>query len=164
MGQIQDNQPTARLSGAYGTSLGGTSRGAAGAALPQPDLVDIPHLIDETRRAGTDVELEIRLPEQAAVPGALSRDAYRIVQEALTNVRKHGGGTAGRVSLAGGVGAGLHISIRNQMATTEGTPSTVPGAGAGLIGLRERVVLNGGTLRHGPDGSGNFVVEATLRW
>ena len=64
---------------------------------PQPTLGDIPRLVEETRRAGTRIDLEMEVDQADAAPGALGRDAYRIVQEALTNVGKHAGGTQARV-------------------------------------------------------------------
>ena len=99
------------------------------------------------------------------MPAALGRDAYRIVQEALTNVGKHAGGTAARVRVTGAPDDGLHVSVRNRQPVPASTPApTLPGSGAGLLGLQERVALAGGTLVHGPDGSGDFVVEAELPW
>ena len=97
------------------------------------------------------------------MPAALGRDAYRIVQEALTNVRKHALGTAARVRVTGAPDGGLHISVRNRQPVRRTPDRRCPGSGAGLLGLQERVALAGGTLVHGPDGSGDFVVEAELR-
>jgi signal transduction histidine kinase len=94
---------------------------------------------------------------------ALGRDVYRIVQEALTNVAKHAPGTAATVRLTGGPDAGLTVSVRNRQPLYVGAP-VVPGSGSGLIGLQERVDLAGGTLSHGPDASGDFVVAARLPW
>jgi signal transduction histidine kinase len=98
------------------------------------------------------------------VPAALGRDAYRIVQEALTNVGKHARGTAARVRVTGAPDDGLHISVRNRQPVPAYTNPTLPGSGAGLLGLQERVALAGGTLALGPDDSGDFVVEAELTW
>jgi signal transduction histidine kinase len=99
-----------------------------------------------------------------AVPTALGRDAYRIVQESLTNIGKHAGGTAIRVRVTGGPGDGLHVSIRNRKPLRANAGPVLPGAGAGLLGLQERVDLAGGTLVHGPDPAGDFVVDAELTW
>ncbi|MCU1486868.1 MAG: two-component sensor histidine kinase [Actinomycetia bacterium] len=138
---------------------------------PQPTLADIPRLVEETRRAGARIELEMRVDQAEAAPGALGRDAYRIVQEALTNVGKHAGGTQARVCVTGAPDRGLRVTVRNRLPIRvpagpglPGAGSSLPGAGAGLLGLRERVTLAGGVLVHGPDGAGDFVVEADLRW
>ena len=133
-------------------------------AAPQPTLRDIPRLVGETRRAGTDIDFEIHVDRIDDVPAPLGRDAYRIVQEALTNVAKHARGTEARVRITGAPGAGLHISVRNRQPVPANTSPALPGAGAGLLGLQERVALAGGTLVLGPDGSGDFVVEAELTW
>ena len=131
---------------------------------PQPTLADIPRLVDETRRAGVKIDFEMQVDDPEAAPGALGRDAYRIVQEALTNISKHARSTEGRVRLSGAPDRGLHVSIRNRLSVRATPAPALPGAGAGLLGLQERVTLAGGVLVHGPDGAGNFVVEADLRW
>lgn len=131
---------------------------------PQPTLADIPRLVEETRRAGVRIDFEMRVDNPDAAPGALGRDAYRIVQEALTNLGKHARSTEGRVRVSGAPDRGLHVSVRNRLSVRVPTGPALPGAGAGLLGLQERVTLAGGVLVHGPDGAGNFVVEADLRW
>jgi signal transduction histidine kinase len=145
----------------------GVLREAPGAepvpAAPQPTLSDIRRLVEETGRAGARIDLDMRV-DGDAVPGALGRDAYRIVQEALTNIGKHANGTATRVRVTGGPGTGLHVSVRNREPIHAHSGPGLPGSGAGLLGLQERVALTGGTLVHGPDGSGDFVVDAELRW
>jgi signal transduction histidine kinase len=135
-----------------------------GPAAPQPTLSDIPRLVEETRRAGARIDLEMRVDHPDAAPSALGRDAYRIVQEALTNIGKHARGTAGRVRVTGAADRGLHVSVRNRLPLHAAAEPALPGSGAGLLGLQERVALAGGTLVHGPDGSGDFVVDAELRW
>jgi signal transduction histidine kinase len=103
--------------------------------------------------------------EQAdALPDALGRDAYRIVQEALTNIGKHASGTATQVRVSGAPKVGLHVSVRNRQPAHAQAGPALPGSGAGLLGLQERVALAGGTLVHGPDGTGDFVVDAELQW
>jgi signal transduction histidine kinase len=132
--------------------------------VPQPTLADIPRLVEETRRAGAKVDLEMQVDDAAAAPGPLGRDAYRIVQEALTNIGKHARGTHARVRVAGAPNRGLHVSVRNPSALGTHTRPALPGSGTGLLGLQERVTLANGVLVHGPDGSGDFVVEADLPW
>jgi signal transduction histidine kinase len=133
-------------------------------AAPQPTLRDLDRLVEETRRAGTDIDFEMHVEGVDEMPPPLGRDAYRIVQEALTNVGKHAPGAAARVRVTGAPGDGLRVSVRNRRPVPAGRVSTLPGSGAGLIGLRERVTLAGGSLVLGPDESGDFVVEAELTW
>ena len=134
--------------------------------VPQPTLADIPRLVEETRRAGAkvDFEMEVEVDDAASAPGPLGRDAYRIVQEALTNIGKHARGTHARVRVAGAPDRGLHVSVRNRGALGAHARSALPGSGTGLLGLQERVTLANGVLVHGPDASGDFVVEADLPW
>ena len=132
--------------------------------VPQPTLSDIRSLVEETRRAGAKIDFEMRVDRAEAAPSALGRDAYRIVQEALTNIGKHAGGTATWVRVSGAPQGGLHVNIRNRQPIHAPAGPALPGSGAGLLGLQERVALAGGTLMHGPDGSGDFVVDAELRW
>ena len=131
---------------------------------PQPTLSDIRRLVEQTRRAGAKIDFEMQVENIDAVPSALGRDAYRIVQEALTNIGKHAGGAVAKVRVTGAPAGGLHISVRNRQPVHSEIGPALPGSGAGLLGLQERVALTGGTLVHGPDGSGDFVVEAELQW
>jgi signal transduction histidine kinase len=131
---------------------------------PQPTLSDIPRLVEETRRAGANIEFEMRVDDAEAMPSSLGRDAYRIVQEALTNMCKHASGTATWVRVTGAPGVGLHVSVRNRQPIRAAAGLALPGSGTGLLGLQERVALAGGTLVHGPDGSGDFVVDAEFQW
>jgi signal transduction histidine kinase len=135
---------------------------AAEAVRPQPTLPDLPELVDQSRRAGMTVQMEDRIADLDAVPAGIGRHAYRVVQEGLTNARKHAPGAPVRVLLAGGPGAGLTAEVGN--AVPPGLPAeAVPGAGVGLVGLRERVDLAGGRLEHGRAG-GDFVLRAWLPW
>lgn len=131
---------------------------------PQPKLADIPRLIEETRRAGAKIDFEMRVDDAHTAPIGLGRDAYRIVQEALTNIGKHARGTAALVRVSGAPENGLHVNIRNRLPVRAHAGPALPGSGAGLLGLQERVTLAGGMLVLGPDGSGDFVVDAELRW
>ena len=103
------------------------------------------------------------VPPEPRPPDALGRDAYRIVQEALTNVAKHARGTATSVAVVGAPGDGLRVDVRNKLPLVGGG-ARLPGSGRGLVGLQERVTLAGGTLRHGPTAAGEFVVAAQLTW
>ena len=133
-------------------------------AAPQPTLSDIRRLVEETRLAGAKIDLEMQVEQADAVPSALGRDAYRIVQEALTNIGKHAQGSTAWVRIAGGPEDGLHVRVRNRRPLRASPGPALPGSGAGLLGLQERVALAGGTLVHGPDESGDFVVDAELQW
>jgi signal transduction histidine kinase len=131
---------------------------------PQPGLAEIPALIAESTGAGSTVRYRPELPDAESVPGNVARTVYRVVQEGLTNARKHAPGVPIDVVLAGTPGDDLLVKIVNSVAP-EGTPaSAVPGARLGLIGLTERVQLSGGRLTSGPDLCGRFVLLARLPW
>jgi len=68
------------------------------------------------------------------------------------------------VQVTGAADHGLRVSVRNRLPVHSLAEPALPGSGTGLLGLQERVALAGGTLVHGPDGSGDFVVEAELPW
>ncbi len=125
--------------------------------LPQPTYEDLPTMVRESSRAGMPVVLRDEVA--AAVPDTLGRTVYRIVQESLTNARKHAAGSTVDISLAGGPGDGLTVTVTN----TQGSPGT-SGSGQGLVGLAERTALSGGTLTHGPTPSGGWRVSAWLPW
>jgi signal transduction histidine kinase len=132
------------------------------ARAPQPTLADLPALIEESRAAGVRIEAELDLPAEE-VPAATGRTAYRIVQEGLTNARKHAPGTQVWVRVGGGAG-GLEVEVCNRIPLRLVATPALPGAGSGLIGLGERVELAGGELRHGRETNGDFVLTATLPW
>ncbi|TDD98087.1 sensor histidine kinase [Jiangella asiatica] len=132
---------------------------------PQPTLAQLPALAEESRQAGMRVSLVDELTgDDAEPPPAVARCAYRVVQESLTNVRKHARGTGVCVTLAGGPGDGLEVEIRNRLPVGSATRSEIPGTGTGLIGLSERVELAGGRLDHGITPDGDFRVRAWLPW
>ncbi|SEE81428.1 sensor histidine kinase [Jiangella alba] len=135
---------------------------------PQPTLAELPALIDESRQAGMRVTVVDELAGDGAEPPAVvARCAYRVVQEALTNVRKHARGTGVYVAVTGGPGGGLAVEVRNRMPVGSGGPgpaADIPGTGTGLIGLTERVELAGGSLEHGITRDGDFRVHAWLPW
>lgn len=131
---------------------------------PQPTLSDLPPLLDEARRAGMHVQL-LRTPEDlAAVPAEIGRDAYRIVQEGLTNARKHAPGSAVEVKVHGTPDGGLTIEIRNPLPINVEAVSDIPGAGMGIVGLMERAALAGGRLESGATLTDEFRLWAWLPW
>jgi signal transduction histidine kinase len=125
---------------------------------PQPTLADVPALVEQSRDAGATVSLD--LPDRE-VPDGVGRHAYRIVQEALTNARKHAPGAPVRVAVRGRAEDGLVVEVGNALAAPA---ESLPGAGAGLVGLGERVQLAGGRLDPGPRATGVFHGRAWLPW
>jgi signal transduction histidine kinase len=126
---------------------------------PQPTLDALPALIEESRAAGMQIESQIDVLEDDC-PTGLGRTVYRIVQEGLTNARKHAPGATVHVTVSQ-EGSTLAVEVRSRRAI--GAPVAPAGGGAGLVGLSERVSLAGGKLTHGLDG-GDFVLRATLPW
>ena len=123
---------------------------------PQPGLRELNELLDSAREAsGAGLRLILCGPPSTLDPG-VELAAYRIVQEALTNARRHAPGAAVDVELHYAKDV-LRLRIRDN---GPGPSSTVDGHG--LLGMRERAVAVGGTLRTGRTGSGGFVVEASL--
>ncbi|WP_433517668.1 sensor histidine kinase [Nonomuraea sp. CA-143628] len=127
---------------------------------PQPDLTHLDALFDEVRTAGQQVEVDDTIGDRELLPTPTGRHAYRIVQEALTNARKHAPGSRVTAKLGGRPGDGLRILVSNPalFATAAG-----PGSRLGLVGLAERIRMAGGTLSHAVR-DGRFVLDATLPW
>lgn len=152
-----------------------------GERAPQPGLDRLKQLVEATVRAGVPAELSVA-PGPHPPPQAVQLSAYRIVQEALANVVRHAPGAATRVSVAreeaggtdgpggsgdagssDGTGAVLAVEVVNGPAPQpDGPPLETAGTGHGLVGMRERVRLVGGTLATGPQADGGFRVAARL--
>jgi signal transduction histidine kinase len=128
---------------------------------PLPGFADLDALITETRDAGTTVDVTRRVTQPEDLPGALGRTAYRVVQEGLTNARKHAPGRPIRVLLAGKPGGRLVIEIANPVGPAD---PVADGTGTGLIGLTERVRLADGEIDHTISADGEFVLRAWLPW
>jgi signal transduction histidine kinase len=128
---------------------------------PQPTLAEIPALIEESRAAGMHVTCRIEVEAADEGPAALGRTAYRVVQEGLTNARKHAPAAPVEVAVKGSDPLVVEVISRGPVGAAVAA-EPLPGAGSGLIGLEERVELAGGALRHGLDRSGDFVLRATL--
>jgi signal transduction histidine kinase len=127
---------------------------------PVPKASDLERLITASRDAGVAVGYDVALPDD--VPISVGRTVYRLVQESLTNVHKHARGAATDVQVHGARGEGVTVRVTNVRPVAAG--SLLPGAGAGLVGLRERVQLVGGRLWTGPTTEGGWRVEAWLPW
>ncbi|WP_017603679.1 sensor histidine kinase [Nocardiopsis alkaliphila] len=130
--------------------------------LPQPTLADLAELVAEARDAGVGVECAEEY--LGPVPERTGRTVYRIVQEALTNTRKHAPGADTSIRLSGGAGEGLTVEVVN--GPTGDDPRTAPskGEGRGLVGLAERVSLASGRLEYGPTDDGGWRLTAWLPW
>lgn len=139
------------------------SEGTEGERAPQPGLDRLQQLVEATVRAGLPAELS--LPAGlTGLPQAVDLSAYRIVQEALANVVRHAPGARTRVSV-GADGAHLTVLVVNGPPERTGSPREpleTTGTGHGLVGMRERVRLTGGTLDTGPLPDGGFRVAARL--
>jgi signal transduction histidine kinase len=127
---------------------------------PQPQLSDLPALVDAARRAGVSVELAVP-PAMGDVPSGVAVCAYRIVQESLSNASQHAPGAAVSVSVGHDAGKVL-LRVANGPGGAAGPSRGEPGSGHGLTGMRERVALLGGSLSAGPSAGGGFVVSAVL--
>ena len=124
---------------------------------PRPSLAHLPLLVDRVRDTGLPVEVSVT-GEPRALPPGVDVSAYRIVQEALTNTLKHAGRTTAEVGVTYlPDGVELCVSDRGAPGAT-GTSGT----GRGLIGMRERAHLYGGTVEAGPVATGGFQVRAVL--
>ncbi len=175
------------------TGVGGAPTGELGGppAPPQPTLADLPRLVGDAEAAQTRVRLEVR-GELADVPDRVSRSAFRIIQECLTNARKHAprmpvglvveiipgeheaDGARHGPDARGGESGAVALMVRNGIPTASRDPrpvvsaatvqADVVGSGLGLVGVTERAVLAGGELTYGHDRRGDFVVTARLPW
>jgi len=133
-----------------------------GTRPPQAGLAEVPDLVKESQNAGMRVDLDMRGVEPGGPTGIAGLTAYRIVQEGLTNARKHAHASPVKITVEGGPGDGLSLEMTNPVG--RGVPRDgIPGAGQGLIGLEERVTLAGGRFSHGMTGA-DHVLRAWLPW
>jgi len=139
--------------------------GGASETAPQPRLADLSDLLERMSGAGEDVAMTVT-GEVRPLPGSVELCGYRIVQEALTNARRHAPGSRVGVQLCYRE-ATLSVRVSNDRGTGAAPPADParpagPAAGYGLTGLRERVEMLRGRFRAGPDGQGGFLVAALL--
>ena len=144
---------------------------------PQPTIADLKRLVDESHGAGMEVSLLNHL-EGVELSPVLGRTVYRLVQEALTNARKHAPGQVVTITIGGDRKAGVQVEVANRPRVGEASAGgaagvgTQPhdqegdhvGSGTGLVGLAERVSLVGGQLAAEPLPGGGFRLVATLPW
>ncbi|MEV5146853.1 histidine kinase [Streptomyces sp. NPDC052727] len=128
---------------------------------PQPTMSEVTHLMEETRATGVELRLRHQLDEPDTTAPSVGRTAYRLLQEALTNHRKHAPGTPVHVTLTGDARSGLAIAVTNPLPVAPVRPA--PGSGQGLIGMAERVDLAGGRLHHQKTPT-EFRLEIWLPW
>jgi signal transduction histidine kinase len=124
---------------------------------PQPGLDSLQSVIEQVRASGLPVQLRVE-GEPTHLPAGVDLSAYRIVQEALTNVVKHASATSAEVVVRFGSRA-LELDVLDD---GHGASASVNGAGHGLIGMRERVTLYDGTIETGPRSGGGYAVHARL--
>jgi signal transduction histidine kinase len=137
--------------------LGVLREGPQSAELaPQPDLGGLEELIEHARDSDVPVELSIE-GNRRTLPAGIELAAYRIAQESLTNIRKHAGPARARVTVRYGPTC-LDVLVEDSGRGSTGATST----GHGLVGMRERAALYGGTLEAGPRPGGGFRVRARL--
>lgn len=129
-------------------------RESAEPVSPRPTLVEADRLLDSARTSGATVTAQVSGGLEQ-IPVAVSQEGYRILQEALTNVLRHSGSVPVRVRIAVADGQ-LDLQVTNSL-----TGPTLPSAGSGLRGIRERAALLGGRAHTGPDGA-DWTVSAQL--
>jgi signal transduction histidine kinase len=128
---------------------------------PQPTLADLDRLAQQSRETGMEVLVAVA-GDRRRLPAMVERTAYRLVQEALTNVHKHATDATTEVDVRYGRDR-LEVTVRNARPANGPHPGlAVAGGGHGLLGLRERVALLGGTFRAGPRLDGGFEVSASI--
>lgn len=156
------HQAMTELRGVLGVLRDGP--GDAAPELPQPSAGDLRILVEEWARAGMRIDLSVD-GDLDDVPDAEGRTIFRVVQEGLTNAHKHATDTAVTVRVEAEGGAGVRAVVTNPLRVgTTRTTAPPPGAGLGLVGLRERVELAGGRLTQKVTPDQRYVLEAWVPW
>jgi signal transduction histidine kinase len=127
---------------------------------PVPGLTDLPALVASVAAGGLTVEVRTE-GALDAVPAGVSVAAYRVVQEALTNIVRHAGHTSARVFVRAD-SAEVTVRVENDAPSDPSVQVASAGGGHGTVGMRERVELYGGTLDSGPTAQGGWTVQARL--
>ena len=154
-------QALAELRDLVGVLRNGGGLGSRDVRDADPADDDLGALMDESRAVGLPVRLELSGDRDRPAP-TVRRTVFRVVQESLTNVRKHAPGANALVTVAYGPDA-VRVSVSNDAPAHPPDPDLVPvGGGSGLAGLRHRVELTGGALTAGTTADGGFTVSATL--
>ncbi|WP_432564274.1 sensor histidine kinase [Kineococcus sp. SYSU DK003] len=139
------------------------SNGDGGELAPRAGLEGLEELAEGARRAGSRVRLHVDPPlREQPVPSAVGITVHRIVQEGLSNVVRHATGAAVEVGVLR-ARPGLVVEVRNGPAPDGFAPAPDAG-GHGLVGVRERAALLGGSVEAGPTPEGGFVLRADLPW
>jgi signal transduction histidine kinase len=133
----------------------------AGSLAPAPTLLDLDHLARQLDDAGLPVTIDV-VGDRADVPAGVDLSAYRIVQEALTNVMKHAGDASAEVHVEYGNDAVVVEILDDGRGAAAAHDAAVPGSSNGLLGMRERVAVYGGEITAGPRRGGGFRVHARL--
>ena len=139
---------------------------AVASSRPQPTLARLDDLLSDSRTAGNPTTLQmdaIVSTQLANLPESTSRHLYRVIQEGLTNARKHAPGQPVCIRIDGKVGGVVSVSVSNPVDDHQARTGQ-PVSGVGLTGLRERVRVADGRMSAGPDGRDHFVVRAELPW
>ena len=137
-------------------------RDASPKRAPRPGLANLDGLVEQSRSGGLEVDVTVE-GSPRALHQSLDLSAFRIVQEALTNVRKHAAGAGVHVRVMYGPDA-LELTVRNGPGEHTAASNGAGGGGHGLTGMRERVALFGGSLDAGRRGDDGFEVHAVLRY
>ncbi|MFJ7177278.1 sensor histidine kinase [Streptomyces massasporeus] len=139
--------------------LVGVLRAAGDPGAQGPSGAGLADLTNLVRDSGLTVDFDVTIPP-VPVPEPVERAAYRTVQEALTNIRKHAPGARARVRVR--CAAGLHVEVHNTAPCRVTARPALPGGGHGLVGLRERAHLLGGDFHAAPAPDGGFTVRAVF--
>ncbi|MGW5018118.1 histidine kinase [Streptomyces cacaoi] len=146
-------------SAAVGGAGSGVAEAVAGVGAPR--LAELDVLVGQSRAAGMTVELSVEGEPVRECPEPVEQTAYRVVQEALTNVHKHAAGAATRVRVAHRA-AEVALQVENEPAVDGAVEAGLPSGGNGLVGMRERVTALGGGFVSGPTDAGGFRVSAII--
>jgi signal transduction histidine kinase len=137
-------------------------RNPGAASTGSTGLTELPELVDDALRSGTDVRAQVLVSDPAGCDRRVAHACYRIVQEAISNVRRHAPGVSLFVDVRGGPETGLTVRTVNWL--LPGVAPTSTGGGNGLTGMAERAALVGGTFQAGATAEGSFAIVAWLPW